>query len=353
MTAFALRRTNQVLRLALAAILVSLSMGSLESSSAQAASNGSWSVYPTAALGGTARIVYSLQLKPGKTLSDAVTITNTSASPINFHLYAADAFNTPGGGLSLSRRIDPVQGIGAWIHLAHSGVVVMAHASVTVPFTVAVPTQATPGDHVGGIVAEDTSGTPASSGSVPITVLQAVGVRVYARVEGPLVPKISVSSPVLRVEQSGSFLLGGSGHGTVAIAVTNGGNTVLTPVAHLIVSNSFGTTERRTLSVGPLLPGDTVRREITFQVRALGPLQAQVHVSATGAQATASSSQWYLPWVLFSVVLLAAMILGFLLLLVIRLWRRRKEEALRQQKRSTKAAPSTEDSADLMQSEVD
>ena len=118
------RRTSWLGALGTFAVVLALAavLGLLAVAPAGAASNGSWSVYPTGTPGTTPRVVFSPQLVPGKTVGDSVTVSNLSASPLSFELFAADAFNTPGGGLSLRRKVDPVEGIGAWIHLAHSAV---------------------------------------------------------------------------------------------------------------------------------------------------------------------------------------------------------------------------------------
>ncbi len=289
---------------------------------AGAASNGSWSVYPTTPAGGTPRVVFSPKLVPGETTDDSVTISNLSAGPLSFELFAADAFNTPGGGLSLRRKVDPVEGIGAWIHLAHSAVIVPAHASAAIPFVVVVPTNATPGDHVGGIVAEETTGTPSSQGSVPVNVVQAVGVRVYGRVTGPLVTHLGVSKPHVAVDGTTGALFGSSTNAVVTVRVKNSGNVVLTPVAHLKVTSTFGTTTTRTFSTGPLLPGESVARRFTVPVRTTGRLEAQLSAAASGARATASTSQFNLPWGL--IILVLVLVVGLVLTLVLRRQRRRR-----------------------------
>jgi hypothetical protein len=241
-------------------------------------------------------VVFSPKLEPGKTLDDSVTVSNLSASPLSFVLFAADAFNTPGGGLSLRRKVDPVEGIGAWIHLGHSAVIVPAHGSAAIPFAVVVPPNATPGDHVGGIVAEETTGIPSSQGSVPVNVVQAVGVRVYGRVGGPLVAHIGVTRPIVTVNHTATALFGASTNSVVTVRVLNQGNVVLTPVAHLRVTSSFGAPFAQTFTTGPLLPGETVTRHFAIPVRTTGKLEAQFSAAAAGEHASSMSSQWNIPW---------------------------------------------------------
>ena len=89
----------------------------------------------------------------------------------------------------------------------------------------------------------------------------------------------------------------------MTVRVKNSGNVVLTPVAHLKVSSTFGTTTTRTFSTGPLLPGESVARRFTVPVRTTGRLEAQLSAAASGVRATASSSQFNLPWGLIILVL--------------------------------------------------
>ncbi len=308
---------------ALATLVLAAGLAVPPAPPAGAASNGTWSVYPTTLPGGTPRVVFSPQLTPGETVDDSVTVSNISASPLSFDLYAADAFNTPGGGLSLRRRIDPIEGIGAWIRLAHSSVIVPSHASVAIPFVIVVPSDATPGDHVGGIVAEETTGTPSSIGSVPINVVQAVGVRVLGRVRGPLVARVAVRSPDVAIKRSMASLFGASTDAVVTVRVENRGNVVLTPVAHLKLTGAFGTGATRTFSVGPLLPGESVTRRYTVSVGAIGNVEAQLSVAATGTHSSATTSQWSVPWGLVAIVVV---ILLLVVLTLVR-WRRRRHRA--------------------------
>ncbi len=289
-------------------------------------------MYPTGTPGTTPRVVFSPQLVPGKTVGDSVTVSNLSASPLSFELFAADAFNTPGGGLSLRRKVDPVEGIGAWIHLAHSAVTVPAHMSAAIGFLIVVPPNATPGDHVGGIVAEETTGTPASAGSVPINVIQAVGVRVYGRVLGPLVTRLGVSKPHVAIDKTTAALFGATTSAVVTVQVGNRGNVVLTPLAHLKVTSAFESPSIRTFTTGPLLPGETVTRRFTFSVRALGSLDAQLSATASKVHVGAVTSQWSWPW---GLVGLALLVLILVVLTLVR-W------GLRRHRRKSKTAATDE-----------
>jgi hypothetical protein len=281
---------------------------------ATAASNGLWSVYPTAIPGQPSRVFVQPKLTPGKVYSDSVTVSNYTAAPLTFNLYASDAFNTPGGGLSLRRRTDPQVDIGKWIKLPAATLTVPAHMQSVVPFTITPPPKATPGDHVGGIVAEQTQGTTANHGSVPVTVIQAVAVRVYARVRGPLHPRLTVRKTSMTVSRPTSSEFGGSVDTHVRFTVTNSGNVVLTPQATLSLTALFGRAAHRSFEVGQLLPGNTLSYSLDLNsVAALGHLRAQVTVTGHHAKSKGSAEEWVLPWGLMAIAVLALALTIFFL----------------------------------------
>jgi hypothetical protein len=289
---------------------------------ASAASNGLWSVYPTTMPFHDPRVFVEPELTPGKKYSDSITVANFTAAPLTFNLYGSAAFNTPGGGLSLRRRTDPQEDIGTWIKLPISILTVPAHAQTVVPFSITPPLGATPGDHVGGIVAEETRGTTAIEGSIPVTVLQAVAVRVYGRVRGPLHPGLSVRHTTMTLSRPVASEFGGPLSAHVTFTLTNSGNVVLTPHAELTVRTPFGKAADRSFDVGQLLPGNTLHYSFAFpSLTALGHLRTEVTVTAGQAKAQSSRSAWAVPFGLLAILVVLILIL---VILLVRFRRRRR-----------------------------
>jgi hypothetical protein len=264
-------------------------------------------------------------LTPGKVYADSVTVANYTSAPLDFHIYASDAVNTPGGGLSLRPRTTAQQDIGAWIHLPYSTLSVPAHGAIEVPFTIATPQQATPGDHVGGIVAEDIQGTTSKSGSAPVTVIQAVGVRVYGRVVGPAHPGLTLSQLSLSVRQSAATEFISSVGIRVTFRVHNSGNTVLSPIATVLLTTPVGTAARKTFVVNEILPDSTLAYSLGFTgVNTYGHLRVHVSVSSRGVNASAVSMVWTIPWALLVVGVLA---IALVMWIVVRRRRKRRVRA--------------------------
>jgi hypothetical protein len=322
------------------ALILGAMLGVAPSMPTSAASNGLWSVFPTTLPGHAPRAYVQPVLTPGKPYVDSVSVANYTAAPLTFHLYGSDAINTPGGGLSLRRRIDVQKDIGKWITLPYSQLTVPAYSSREVPFAILTPPQATPGDHVGGIVAEQTQGTPTNAGSTPITVVQAVGVRVYGRVVGPLHPVLSLRQVSLSVNSSAATQFGGSVGAHVGFTVVNSGNTVLSPLVSVGLSTPFGTAGQRRFTLNQLLPGSSVPFTLSFPgVNPYGHLRAEVHVISVRTSATGAATAWALPWALLAIILVVLVVL----VVVIRNRRRRREKGRRED--LERAEPQLEESA--------
>ena len=304
------------------AVIVAATAAVVPSNSASAASNGKWSIFPSIPQGQTTdRPYFAPVLSPGVGYEDSVTITNQSTVDQVFNLYSADAFNTNVGAFSLRRRTDPRVDLGAWIDLPLSTIDVPARHEVVVPFTIDPPADAAPGAHNGGIVAEATTGPVTKSGAVRVTVLQAVGVRVYGRVRGPLHPGLSVGSVALRVDKNAGSEFGAAVKGTITYSVTNTGNTNVTPTAALTVSPLVGSSLHLPVRTLPqLLPHGSATVSVPFSsIVPFGRLDAHVVASTAGMTATGSSSVLVIPWVLLLIVLAV----------VVAIWRARRRRGPR------------------------
>ncbi|MEU3923395.1 DUF916 domain-containing protein [Streptomyces sp. NPDC029004] len=277
---------------------------------ARAADNGNWSVYPAASqLGG--RPYFYLSADPGTTLTDQVTVTNKTAAPLTFRLYAADAYNTErDGGFAVRTRGEKQRGVGAWAKPQRERVTVPANSSVTVPYTLTVPDDAEPGDHPGALVALDER-IGAATGSVAVGIQQAVGARVYLRVGGPTVAALSVEDVRFTHDQP---LVPGTGESSALISYTlyNRGNVTLNPKVALKAEGLFGrdllTRELKKIP-SELLP----RQKIRLTERWSGAPQLEwgevkLTASARDVRESAGVSFFALPWLV--ALLLAAAAAG-------------------------------------------
>jgi WxL Interacting Protein, peptidoglycan binding domain len=281
---------------------------------ASAADNGSWAIVPATSSQNTTsnRAFFAIETAAGQVVRDAVAITNVTADPLTLQLYPADAFNSPGAGFALRPQNEANTDVGSWITLRSDEVTIKPKATIKVPFTMDVPPGATPGDHVGGIVALNpvATGEQTTAEGAVIQVQQAVGVRIYTRISGPLNPQLVVESVSVDLDSGGIPGLAFPREATITYTVRNEGNVRVTPNRSLIVNGLFGRTlyQPDDKPLPEILPGN----EATFsEVWADPPFMDRVSATVTvsGTETSAPSSGdaviWILPWLLLVIVLVA------------------------------------------------
>jgi hypothetical protein len=281
----------------------------------------SWAVAPSTAKGPDGRTHFSYNdIKAGGVVNDYVGITNYSTRPVTFTVYASDGITTTAGSIGLQPASTKPVDVGGWIRVQHTTVTVPARARLNEPFTLDVPADATPGDHVGGVIASVTQAQPGGR----VARDDRVGVAVYLRVAGPLHPLLSVEG-VSTSGYRGTVDPFGGGDTTVTYTVHNTGNVRLSGDQSVSVTGLFGIP---LVTVHPpalqdVLPGGSVR--ITTHVSGivpLGPLTVRAavtpvavpgspHLAVAPGTASASVSMWATPWP--QLVLLLLLIAGWLL----------------------------------------
>ncbi len=335
------RRTVLPRTLASVCVAVVITMMAVPAERASAADNGLWSIFPTTGPGHvTARAFFQPVLAPGVTLHDSVTITNKTTQRMHFNLYAADAFNAPNGGFALRNRTDPKRDIGAWIRLPAKAVVLAAGQSVDLPFSITPPANATPGDHAGGIVVENTQSVISRRGQIDVRQIYAVATRVYGRVIGPLHPQLGITNLQLSTQLGGTGLVGAGVHGTVEYSVVNVGNVRLQSTATVSVAPLIGgSTQLAPTRLPELLPGGSVTVRQSFHgVRPWGRLSARVVLTSTAPPTTAVTDRFVFPWLLLVPLAIAIGLLWWLVHRRRRLPATRREVEPDQARRSEKVA---------------
>jgi hypothetical protein len=293
------------------ALLVSFMIGIAAPAGAGAQESGGWTLAPTATpgVGEAARPYFLYSATPGETLSDSVTLYNTTDQALRFRLYPSDAFNTKkGGGYALNTSPQTPKHAGAWIKLPVVEFAAQAKSAVQIPFTIDVPADATPGDTSAGIVALNLApeGSTKKNG-VNLDVRRAIGARVYIDVDGPRHPELSI--PDLALDSSKPLLapVASSDGGTVSLTVANTGNTRLSPKVKVWVTDAFGKTVKSfaPVTLRDLLPGGKAELEKSWSSGSRLPLRLTAHATATTATADteASASQLVIPWLLVILLL--------------------------------------------------
>jgi hypothetical protein len=325
----ALRR----LRMSLTALLV-LGAGLALAEPARAADNGEWAVVPTGEGGITSRTSFAFDIEPGTTVRDSVKVQNLTEETMRFRVYPADAFNPSTGGISVESPDKPVEDAASWITLATNEVEIPKGHEATIEFTLAVPADATPGDHAAGIAALnlDTE-TEQGDGSVQVDVQRSVALPMFVRVAGPLQPSLAVSD--VSVSPDRGALPWGDRTTTVQLTITNNGNVRLSPEVAASLDGWWSGGDFDPATLDNLLPGASQTATLVYDGSPfIGPASVDLTVTAEGVTIRRSESFWAIPWLLLLLVL--AVVLAVIV--------------LRRRRRSRSNPPVDEPSAGLVAS---
>jgi hypothetical protein len=294
----------------------------------------SWAVQPSSADGPDGRDTLTYTLAPGESVTDYVGVSNLGAEPLEMRVYAMDAAMTADGAFTLPPADTESKDVGSWVGITGGGTYTIEPGTrQDIPFRLAVPPTASPGDHAGGIVASLSTLGSSGAGSQQVSVDRRVGVRIYVNVPGDRKPELSVSD--VSVKYVG-LLNPVEGSTTVTYSVKNTGNVRLGGNSAVslsgIVGGAVGSATPRTLP--EILPGSTVQFEETIDgVFPTVLLDATVTVDPVsvgdagddaGSQVVGHGRTWAIPYIIAGVVLLLAGLI-FGLWARGRRWRRRAQ----------------------------
>ena len=267
----------------------------------------------------------SLVAPAGAVVYEHVALLNQDEDPVSLDVYATDVVMADGAGLTARVRTDVSTDAGSWISISGPTDVEVAaqtaesgYGWAVVPFSVTIPADAEPGDHLAGIVASLVSVGGADAGVPAVELEQRVVARVYVRVDGELAPGLEVTD-VTASWEPGSLL--GTGAVVVTSTLRNTGNTRMAIEPAVTVSGPLGLLPRTQPGerVDELMPGASV--ETISTVAGVWPLlRGSVTVDATVLAPTAgedpglgtvsaTTTVWMPPWALLAlVVLLVALV---------------------------------------------
>ncbi|GAA2223929.1 DUF916 domain-containing protein [Herbiconiux moechotypicola] len=216
--------------------------------------------------GGDGRSRFDYTVQPGQQLDDHYVVRNTGTTAQVMKVYATDAYNTEDGAYGLLETGVAPADAGAWVSFGGAASVDIPldpGASQVVPFTIAVPADAAPGDHAAGVVISTTSVES------QILVDRRVATRLYVRVPGELQPALTISS--IAADYDGRFNPL-DGQVSITFTVQNSGNVALGAniVAGVNTYLGIGAGETSRQELAEMLPGST--RTITMVVNGIGQL---------------------------------------------------------------------------------
>ncbi len=122
----------------------------------------------------------------GSQIDDAILVRNRDQEPVHLSLFAADAVTASRGGVAIAtRRGDIPQHAGAWLHLSETDLSLEPKEELSVPFSIRVPEDLSPGEYAASIVAQRTEEVAGDgSGSLGVRFIPRFGVTVLVTVPG-------------------------------------------------------------------------------------------------------------------------------------------------------------------------
>ena len=273
--------------------------------------------------------IFEEKADPGATLTKAFTLTNKSTSEQTYYLVAKDISGVSDTGVPIFA--DPgaeVTGyeLSTWLSFTQEPITLKPQETRTVDLTIAVPGEATPGSHFGGIFVTVEPPRLRESGA---GVGYEVGAIVTVRISGDV-----VESARIRQFSTDKFIYG-SPEVKLLTRVENPGNVLIRPRGPLEITNMFGKRVGMMTvndSQGGVFPGTTRPFETVWKGEgvAFGRYQAVIGLlyGEDGARNTVSAtvSFWVLPVRIIVPVLAVISLLVLVVYLGVRLYVRRALE---------------------------
>ncbi|MFG6503284.1 hypothetical protein [Microbacterium sp. P05] len=288
---------------------------------AASSSDTTWALQPATPDGADGRVSLRHTIDPGSVADDHVALTNYSANPVRFAVYAGAGQATAEGGFDIAAPSSTPDAAESWAVLGGASgstpregggifIEVAAESTVVLPLRIAVPETATPGDHPLGIVAEIAEGNVDA-----VQLLSRVGVRVHLRVSGQIVG--AVSPEILSANYSPSWNPFAPGSVEVRYHLVNEGNVRLGADAMMTVAGPFGIARSSGQSTQrEILPGQAIETVVTMEVWpsiwSFGDLAVTPTVVGEDAidiglaPASVSFTLWSIPWSLIALLVAGA-----------------------------------------------
>jgi hypothetical protein len=212
--------------------------------------------------------------RPGKTFTNSVRVRNLGGRAGTVLLYAVDATTGKTSGAVYLERTKPRRGVGSWVTLGAQSVTLAPGESRVVPVSVHVPDDARPGDHLGGIVAENAALTTGGvKGSLRINIRHLTIAAVLVQVPGPASAAVAVTAA-----RAG----GEHGYQYVYLHLENTGALMTKPTGRLTVLDSNGKTDAsRAFEFDTFVPGTAIGYPVLLPHESLAPGDYRAKITLT------------------------------------------------------------------------
>lgn len=295
-----------------------IALTTLAAGAASAEDNVIWQVQPAGSEGPGQRPYFVYDVAPGATIEDTMIIGNLSEIELPLRAFGTDALNAEDGRFDLLETDATPEDVGTWVTLDLSEsegdadtIVVPPGEEREVAFTINVPDNATPGDHVGGVVTSFMTETEGTNGEL-VRLDSRVAARIYLFVQGEIDASLQISD--IDVDYDGSFFNPFSGNLNLSWTIENVGNIRLYGAQQVSVSGLAGLGAQSVeMDLPEVLPGNSVRQSVQLTgVPAAVRLNTDIFITpmdpanrlADPAEPTGVNlAIWAIPW--FAILILA------------------------------------------------
>lgn len=250
-----------------------------------AESSLSYSIHPVAGSPAAAKGYFIFEASPGDTVAGTLTLDSASDQAVDVSLAAADAFTGSQGGTEFTLPDQPVSGTGKWVTLSESQVHLEPGQSKDIAFTVRVPSDAQPGDHVAGLAAwipaekAEDSDSKSDGASAVVTVQMRQVIAVQVVVPGSAEQLLTVTGVKPVPTPNGMNL---------EIGISSAGGLLTSGTGVLEVDSTGFTSD---FSLGTFVPGTSIAYPIVWtSTPKAGDYAA--HVVLRYGDANAKTAEW-------------------------------------------------------------
>ncbi|MGO1182415.1 MAG: WxL protein peptidoglycan domain-containing protein [Micrococcaceae bacterium] len=206
----------------------------------------SWGIGPVDNDHGEGRSSFSYQVDPGDTIEDTVRVINYGTRPLELQVYGADGLTTSTGNFDLQPADHESTAVGLWLSTPESAVTVAAGESEDIDFSLTIPEDAGPGDHLGGIITSQRSG----SGTVALD--QRLASRIVVSVSGDINATTTVTD--IGMDAPLAWIPFAPVDATVNYTVENTGNTLIRPISRVSASLGGAAQDELSEEINELMP---------------------------------------------------------------------------------------------------
>jgi WxL Interacting Protein, peptidoglycan binding domain/WxL Interacting Protein, host binding domain len=213
--------------------------------------------------------------KPGTVITSHVRVTNSGTAKGSASLYPVDATTGQTSGAVYLNQNDPRKDVGSWLRLGVQQVTLNPGQSQVVSYQITIPGTVRPGQHLGGIVAENLtqSSSPQSNSAIQIKVKNLTIVAVQVNLPGPAIEQLAGTGVQAGGEHSYQELL---------VGLSNTGTVMLKPEGTLQVTDAQGqVVKNMSLKLDTFLPQTAINYPVAITGKALNVGDYQATLTLT------------------------------------------------------------------------